>query len=392
MPAPRLLYVVTAPVTADVLLRGQLSYMRREGFDVSVACGPGPRLELVREREGVPVYPVPLEREIRPRADLRALGELVQLMRRLQPTIVNASTAKGGLLGMMAARIVGVPVRVYLVRGLRFETLTGTTRRILHATERVAAACADRIICVSPSLREIYVRDGFAPQHKTAVLGLGASNGIDPGRFVIDDAVRARAGRLRDELGIPADVPVIGFVGRPVRDKGIAELVEATEIVRRTLPGARLLIVGAGLAGDHPDEDLGALLASRGEVHLVGHVDDLAPYYAMMHVLAFPSHREGFPNVPLEAAAAGLPVVGARATGVVDAIEDGRTGRVVPIGDARALAGALLPYLEDVELRTTHGDAGRERATTSFRSEVIWERWRDEYVRLLRERGLSVPQ
>lgn len=378
----RLLYVVTAPVTARVLLRGQLAYMRRAGFDVSVACAPGAELAEVREREGVDVHEVPLAREIEPAKDVRGLAALVALMRRLRPTIVNASTAKGGLLGMLAARAVRAPIRLYLVRGLRLETATGATRRILTATEHVAASCAHRIVCVSPSLRDKYVESGFASREGTVVLGDGTSNGVDPARFAVDDAVRERARVLRRELGISEGAPVIGFVGRLVRDKGIAELVEAFEIVRRRWPDARLLAVGAGFAGDHPDDEL-ARVVTRPGVCVVGHVRKLAPYYAMMDVLAFPSHREGFPNVPLEAAAAGLPVVGARATGVVDAVQDGTTGRIVDIGDARALAEALSAYVGDPVLRAAHGAAGRARVERAFRHEIVWERWRDEYLRLL---------
>ena len=150
---PRLLYVVTAPVTADLLLRGQLSYMQRCGFDVSLACGRGAELDEVSRREGVEVHPIELAREIDPRRDMRALASLVALMRRVRPTIVNASTAKGGLLGMMAARVVGVPIRVYLVRGLRLETTYGSTRRILAVTERIASACAHSVVWGSPSFR-----------------------------------------------------------------------------------------------------------------------------------------------------------------------------------------------------------------------------------------------
>ena len=367
------------PVTADVLLRGQLAYLREHGFDVSVISSPGPELDRVAQREGVRVIAVPIAREISPVADAQSLLRLTQVLRELKPDIVNASTAKAGLLGMVAARLTGVPHRVYQLRGLRLETEAGLKRSVLATTERIAAGCAHRIVCNSESLRARYVEAGYAPADRCVVLGAGSSNGIDVQRFARTDALVREARELRTRFGIPDTAPVIGFVGRPVADKGIPELLAAFERARVRFPDARLMILGAGFANDHPDAEI----ARRANVVVIDHVDEPAPYYAMMDVLAFPSHREGFPNVPLEAAAAGVPTVGSRATGVCDAVSDGVTGLLVDIGDEAGLADALVRYLGEPALRERHGHAARERAASQFAREVVWERWRDEYERLL---------
>jgi glycosyltransferase involved in cell wall biosynthesis len=378
--------VVTIPVTASVLLRGQLAYLRENGFEVTVISSPGPELDLVAKREGVRTIGVPMKREIDPWSDLVALEQLTREVRRLQPDIVNASTAKAGLLGMIAAVVARVPIRIYLLRGLRLETEHGVKRATLGMTERCASACAHRVVCVSESLRSEYVAAGFAPPAKCKVLLSGSSNGVDVDRFATTPSRREEAARLRRELGIPAGAAVIGFIGRPVADKGIAELLDAFERVRETIPGSRLLLVGAGFADDGIHPEIRRRLHARTDVIVVGSVADPAPYYAVIDVLAFPSHREGFPNVPLEAAAAGLAIVGVRTTGVRDAIVDGETGTLVERGDAPGLAAAVSRYLLEPDLRAAHGRHARERVT-AFAREKVWAAWRSEYETMLAARG-----
>ena len=357
------------------MFRGQARFLRERGFRVTVASSPGPELELFAHEEGVQWAALPIEREPSPAADLVSLWRLVVLLRALRPDVVEAGTPKAGLLGMLAALLAGVPCRIYTLHGLRMETATGLKRLLLSCTERLAAWAAQRVICVSPSLRARAVELGVVSPRKARSLGPGGINGVDLERF----------GRA---LSTPIGGSTLGFVGRFTRDKGVEELYAAFGLLRSKRRGMKLLMLGDFEAGDPISPHLRRALMRDRDVLRPGFVDDPAPFLADMDLVVLPSHREGLPLTAMEAAAAGRPLVAARATGTIDAVIDGVTGVLVPLRDPRALAEALEGLLADPERARRMGAAARAHAERAFRPERVWQARLELYRELAARRAL----
>ncbi len=370
---PTILYLVTSDVSS-VFLRGQLAHLIEHGFRVVVGTrfehgDPADRLDL-----GVDTIDLPFVRQPTPLGDLRALWATFRAIRRLRPDVVNSSTPKAGLLGTLAATAARVPVRVYVVRGLRFETATGRGRRALIALERLTARLATHVVFNSASSRAVAEAEGVLRPGRGRVLGGGSGNGIDISRFAVLPSRRS----ARATLGLPnvAETDprdtVIGFVGRLTKDKGIGDLVEVFSELTTRASRLRLLVVGSFEGGDALDDATRRIIDEHPRIHHLGWTDDVATIYRAIDVLAFPSYREGLPNAPLEAQLCGTPVVGYAATGTVDAVRHGVTGLLAPVGDREALTAALATLVDDPERAGELGAAGREWVAASFRREVIW--------------------
>jgi glycosyltransferase involved in cell wall biosynthesis len=237
------------------------------------------------------------------------------------------------------------------------------------------------------------VAEGLCSAEKIKVLRGGSGNGVDAtGRFNPSHFGEYDRQQTRAKHGIPADALVVGYVGRIVRDKGLVELATAWRNLRHEFPTLHLLIAGRFEPQDPLPRDIEDLLRGDSRIHLAGHVENISSLYAAMDLVILPSYREGFPKVPLEAAAMALPVVATRIPGCVDAVKDGATATLVPPRDAEALAEAIRMYLHDPALRRQHGQVGREWVLKNFHQEELWEAMYQEYVHLLRKKGLPVPE
>ena len=387
----RVVHVLTVPESL-VFLRGQVAFMRERGWDMTVVTSPGAALDAFGARHGVPVHGIEMPRRMSPVEDARSLARLTALLRRLRPDLVHSHTPKGGLLGTIAATMAGVRARIYHMRGLPLMTAAGAQRKILTATERTSCTLATRVLAVSHSLRDYAVEAKLCPASKIQVLGSGSGNGVDcEGRFAPERVPADAGARFREGLGIASAAPVIGFLGRLVRDKGILELAEAWERIRTDLRDAHLVLGGVFEERDAIPRETRERLERDPRVHVMGFVDDTPKFYAGIDVLALPTYREGFPNVPLEAASMRVPVVATRVTGCVDAVVDGTTGTLVPARDGGSLAEALATYLREPQLRQQHGLAARERVLREFRSERLWAALAEVYEELVPSKHAERP-
>jgi glycosyltransferase involved in cell wall biosynthesis len=379
--------LAVTPASAWVFFEGLVETIRAAGLSPVLVSAPGDQLRSLAEDTGSPYAAMPLVREISPGQDLLCLWKFYRLMRQVQPVIVDVGTPKAGLLGGLAAFFAGVPCRLYTLRGLRLETTRGWKRKLLSLTERIACACAHRVICVGPSLRDRAVELKLVAAAKTIVLGNG-SCGINTERFSMNARKPAARSMLAERLQIPSGAPVIGYVGRFTRDKGIPELIAAFLISRQKYPSLRLLLVGDFEDGDPVPDVIRKQIENDRSIIRTGFVRDPAPYYGLMDAFVFPTHREGFGEVSLEAQASGVPVVTTTATGVIDSVVDGVTGFVVPVGNSDILAARISQLLQDERLRDRMGQAGRKWVVQQFRQEIVAQALVQEYRRLSQSKGI----
>ena len=358
----RIVLGVTAQMSLKLLGRIPETLVSR-GWEVHIVASPSRGQISFPTIAGVHFHPLRMRREISVLSDLVAFFRWAQLMKRLKPTVALVGTPKAGLLGILTSFLFQIPVRIYHLRGLRYETEFGARRKLLFLLEKFAARLATHVLAVSASVRNIYVADGACSQSKIHTIGEGASKGVDLKKFSPNPPSKLNDNEIRVMNALDPTIPVIGFVGRLSVDKGVRILADALRImVSRTIP-VQLLCVG-------PDEIAGSaqaeLLSAGAKVIFAGEVDNASNYFKMMDILCLPSFREGFPNVILEAQASGVPVISSNATGSIDAVQNNVTGLLYEKDSPRDLVNAVLRLLGDAELQTTLVQTAYQRVVTHY--------------------------
>jgi len=387
-PDPRVVLMTTSPMAVRAFFQPQIRFLASTGFDMHVISSPGGELDECRRNLGLPMHAVTMHRHISPLADLAALLRLARKVRQLRPLIVHTHTPKAGLLGMLAARLAGVPIRIYTINGFRFSTTTGLRRTILIAADKLGCALATDVFCVSDSLRQQAVTLGVCCTGKARTLGDGGSHGVNTAAFDPDLFGAQHRSDTRDAYGLPHDATVLGYIGRLVRDKGIRELSAAWKVLREEFPGLRLLLCGSPEQEDALPPETLRDLRSDSRVCAPGEIrGNMAAIYAAIDICVLPSYREGLPNSVLEAQAMRVPVVATRITGTADALRDGVTGLLVAPRDPVDLARALRMLIQDSDLRSRMGAAGRGFVSLHFEERRHSELLAEEYRTLLAARS-----
>lgn len=357
-------------VTVDLSIqfhRNLVLSMKAAGHDVHVVSSDGPQL---RELDGeIATHVLAMARHPHPVKDLVSFGQWVWLLRSVQPDTVLIGTPKAGLLGILAARILRVPRRIYFVHGLRYESATGLSRRFFVAIEKLVVHCATEVVAVSESVRTGLQRDGIGRGRVIVVIGRGSAQGVDLEVFRPASNPAERLDVI-SELGLDPQIPVLGFIGRLNREKGLDELAEAVTQLVETGTSLQLLLVGP-IDGESGRRSLERLRASGIPCVATGYTTQPARYLRAMDVLCLPTHREGLGNVILEAFATEVPVVSTRVTGVVDLVTDGETGVLVEPRNPAQLAAAITKIFEDTILAAAISRSARQFVTTYFSRDAV---------------------
>lgn len=370
----------TVATSLNTFCRGTLRDLAKT-YSVVAVSSPDGELDEIAQREGIPVIGVPMSRPIAPLRDLVSLWRLIRVFRRERPTMVHSITPKAGLLCMIAAWICRVPVRLHTFTGLVFPTATGLKQKILILTDRITCACATHIVPEGEGVKNDLMRFHITKK-PLQVLGHGNVRGIDLVHYSRCTEVMQAAKAIRRD-----DTFTFVFVGRIVRDKGIDELVEAFTSLHTSHPEARLILVGRFEDNLDPvSQSTRAAIHSHPAIEAVGNQSDVRPWLAASDALVFPSYREGFPNVVIEAGAMGLPSIVTDINGSREIIHDGENGVIVPSHSSQALLQAMTQFIEDPQTTSAMAHNARPLIASRYERSFVQQCLFDYYKQILQDK------
>jgi glycosyltransferase involved in cell wall biosynthesis len=378
---PRLVRITTVPVSLRLLLKGQMKYMKEQGFEVIMISSPGPDAELVEQQEDCEIITLPMERTVKPLSDLRSLVRLTRILRNLQPDIVHTHTPKAGLLGMMAARFAGVPVRLHTIAGLPWMEAGGISRFILKTMEQLTVALANRVYPNSKGLYTFLQKEKITRHpDRLKLLGHGSSNGIDCAYFSKEAIKQSEVEAIREQSGISESGWIWIFAGRLVNEKGIHELLTAFQTIHQQYPEDQLWLLGDEERKRDPlsTEDI-QLMEQHPAIKRWGFQKDVRPFFAAADVLVFPSYREGLPNVPLQAGAMGCALIVTDINGCNEIVTHNETGFLVQPKKIEQLLSSMQSMRSQPALKDKFASQVREHIRAHYNRNEVWRLILEEY-------------
>lgn len=361
---------ITAPLSI-VLLDGQLKYFSDAGYQVFLMA---PKMDVVTkfcEKENSTHIPVDIVREISFFNDLKALFQIIRHLKQIKPDIINVGTPKMGLLGTIGAFITRVKKRFYTCRGFRYEHEAGLKKKTLVLMEKLTARLAQKVICISPSVKEMGIKDQIFPENKTIIFGKGSSNGVNLDRFNKDKIDQQLKANLIRKLGV-ANKFIFGFVGRIVDRKGLNELFQAFGRLYQQYPNLHLIIVGKANLEQVSDKSLIEKMKQHPGVTLTGYQENVPLYMSLFDVFVLPAWWEGFGNTLIQAAAMSVPVISTNVTGCKDAVSNGYNGILVNKNSIEELIAAMESLFINKSERERLGKNGLIWSK-NFDSQKIWQ-------------------
>ena len=368
----KLIRITTVPSSLRTLLKGQLRFMSNH-YEVIGVSSEGDALAEVRQNEGIKTHVVEMTRTITPIKDLKATYKLYKFFKKERPFIVHTHTPKAGTVGMLAAKLAGVPNRIHTIAGLPLLEVTGSKRKLLDVVEKFTYSCATQILPNSYGLEKIIIDNNYTKPSKLKVIGNGSSNGIDTTHYDAAIVSKEKKEALKKELGIKENDLVFIFIGRIVRDKGLNELVHAFDKISKQYLNTKLLLVGK--KENHLDPLLPEtehLILHNNQINAVGMQKDIRPYVAISNVLAFPSYREGFPNVVLQCSCMNLPSIVSNINGCNEVIEHEVNGLIVPVKNETDLEKAMQYMIDFPEKRLAMNQHTRPRIVKRYEQKFVW--------------------
>lgn len=372
----------TIPLSLNILLKGQLKFLSKN-FEIIGLSSNGKDLIEVGIRENVKTISVDMERGISPFKDLLSLIKLYYQFKKHKPQIVHSITPKAGLLTMLAGKLAGVPIRMHTFTGLIFPTRSGLMQKMLIKMDQLLCWSATNIYPEGNGVKNDLINYKITTK-PLKVLANGNVNGIDLDYFSKLNISLDQQNELKKELNISENDFVFVYVGRLVGDKGINELIEAFSKLKTQI--SKLLLVGP-LESDLDPLNRNSLIEieENNNIISVGFQKDVRPYFAISNALVFPSYREGFPNVVMQAGAMGLPCVVTDINGSNEIIIEGQNGTIIPVKNADAILGAMEKIMNNHSYYNQLQNNARTMIKSRYEQNIVWNAILEEYYLLINQ-------